>query len=127
MSEYIELITKYAGVKKRRCDVLSNKNLLTRGTKTLMNLFKNNDDNVFCRYKSLLSVMLEKIIDGEPVQFLETINESNVADGTVNLVFSFGGITMQEYRECRILGNKTGKTIVVGGTMVHNSRRCLIN
>lgn len=125
MADYVEfadLLLQYAGQTKRQFDLLNNKDFLSKHFNKFQQAFKD-IPNVFTQHTTLLSNVVRRLIKGEKVNEVETVNPSRNEKINRMVVFCLGGVTYEEERDmANLRKNMNLDCLVLGGTNVLNSR-----
>jgi len=124
----IDAMLRYGGSQVRGGDLFQNKTLLAQARSAVTKGFKG-VDNVYTQHKSHLVGLLDMLLKGRMKEAsYPFVAAPEPARGRPRvIVFVVGGTTFEEARDVMEL-NKTlegGRSIVLGGTTVHNSRSFL--
>lgn len=125
LGDYIPLIDallKYSGAQKRNCDLLNNKDFLSKHLNKFSSAFKD-VPNVFTQHTSLLSNLMKKILDKIKINEIETLNNHRLDKFNKILVFGLGGATYEEARDMNNLSRNYKTDIFYGGTNMINSKQ----
>jgi vacuolar protein sorting-associated protein 45 len=120
---YIDQLIKYSGHAKRNCDLLNNKDFLSKHLGKISSAFKD-IPNVFTQHTSLLFNLMKKLLEkGGKVNEIDTLNNySKLEKFNKIIVLSLGGATYEEARDMTNLSKSNKIEIVYGGTNMINSK-----
>lgn len=128
----VEQLLRYAGSHVRSGDLFQNKSVFAQARSVLANSFKG-VENVYTQHKTYLASLVDSLMKGKLKEssypFVEGCRYTPSEGKKVSraIVFVVGGATFEEARDITEL-NKTfdgGRSIVLGGTTIHNSRSFL--
>lgn len=120
---YIDQLIKYCGHSKRNCDLLNNKDFLSKHFSKISSAFKD-IPNVFTQHTSLLFNLMKKMLEkGGKVNEIDTLNNYTKLEKFNKIVIlSLGGATYEEARDMTNLAKSNKIEIVYGGTNMINSK-----
>jgi hypothetical protein len=128
----VDQLLRYAGSHVRSGDLFQNKSVFAQARSVLANSFKG-VENVYTQHKTYLASLVDSLMKGKLKEtsypFVEGCRYTPPEGKKVPraIVFVVGGATFEEARDITEL-NKTfdgGRSIVLGGTTIHNSRSFL--
>ena len=116
-----DLLLKYCGSKQRNCDLLGNKDFISKHLNKITSAFKD-IPNIFTQHTSLLSNLVKKMNE-KKCNEIETLNGNSKQDKfSKMLIFNLGGATYEEARDMNTFSRQTKIDVVYGGTNMINSR-----
>merc|ERR1711879_168162 len=135
MGGLVDDILRYAGSSIRGGDLFQNKSFFAQARSTVTRSIKG-VENVYTQHKSQTHHVVDHLIKGKLKEssypFVDGARYSppnNSQGRTKAVVFVVGGTTFEEAREVAEI-NRTlegGRSVVLGGTTIHNSRSFLID
>merc|ERR1711879_927928 len=132
----IDQILRYAGSHVRSGDLFQNKSFLAQAKSTISRGLRD-VENVYTQHKSLVSTIGDNLMKGKlKEQAYPTVDSARYAPPTKEtvpraVIFIVGGATLEECRDINELnksldgGRLGGRSLILGGTTVLNSRSFL--
>lgn len=121
--DLLDGIQKYAGRKKRSCDLFHNKNLIARAKYNFKMVMKD-VPNVFIQHQSYLSTVIDQVLKSKlkENEFPATAPFNPREGLTTLIVFVVGGTSYEEAKEVAMMNRNGGETtVLLGSNFVHNS------
>jgi len=131
----VDQLLRYGGSHARTGDLFQNKSFFQVAKSSLTNHFKG-VENVYTQHKTHLASVAEKMVKGNLKEssypYVEGCRYAPPRDGGAHkvpraIVFVVGGTTYEEARDIDELNKACdgGRSIILGGTTIHNSRSFL--
>lgn len=133
----VDQLLRHGGSHVRSGDLFQNKSLFAHVTRTVANSFKG-VENVYTQHKTHLASVVDLLMKGRLKEtsypFMEGCRYATPAREQLprTLVFVVGGTTFEEARDISELNRsldgsreRSGQSIILGGTTIHNSRSFL--
>lgn len=121
--DLLDGVIKYAGRKKRSCDLFQNKNLIARAKYNFKMVMKD-VPNVFIQHQSYLSTVIDQTLKLKlrESEFPATAPFNPREGLTALFVFVIGGTTYEEAKEVAMINRNGGEaTVLLGSNCIHNS------
>jgi len=121
--DLLDGVIRYAGRKKRSCDLFQNKNLIARAKYNFKMVMKD-VPNVFIQHQSYLSTVIDQAVKLKlrESEFPATATFNPRESLTALFVFVIGGTTYEEAKEVAMINRNGGEaTVLLGSNYIHNS------
>lgn len=127
----VDQLLRHGGSHVRSGDLFQNKSIFAHVTRTVANSFKG-VENVYTQHKTHLASVVDQLMKGRLKEthypFMEGCRYATPAREQMprTLVFVVGGTTFEEARDiAELKRERSGQSIILGGTTIHNSRSFL--
>lgn len=129
----VDQLLRYAGQHVRSVDLFQNKTLMSYAKATITRQIQG-VENVYTQHKTHLAGVAENLMKGRLKETSYPFAENYRSSAATReqkvpraIIFVVGGTTYEEARDIAELNKSTegGRTIVLGGTTIHNSRSFL--